>query len=66
MNLEEKALQFASKALLSLGCSLQYWGSILGGALASVRAFPLCTLVFSGVDFYFYCESVGSWSRRDD
>ena len=27
VNLEEKALQFTPKAL-SLGCSLQYWGSV--------------------------------------
>ena len=52
MSLEEKALQFAPKAL-SLGCSLQYWGS--EGSLSRGNA------IFSLVTRANFCKAVMMW-----
>jgi len=52
VNLEEKALQFAPKAL-SLGCSLQYWGSVVSWSKGDA--------IFSLVTRAHFCRAVIMW-----
>jgi len=54
VNLEEKALQFTLKTL-SLGCSLQYWGSV--GSWSRGDA------IFSLVTRAHFCRAVIMWGE---